>query len=638
MANGQGERADEAGRTAWSGSSTPPNVYGNFSRPGLADDLMDAEPTAEDLAPPPDIRKAHQVREKMHNHLAELEESGEYDIRALAPLRHLLDQDWTDPNVRSRLKAKVEAEDARLRQAPAAATPPAKTWFENVAEAETIAVPQVPFVPQLPPGMPAEAVPPQSAVVEDYQKRLERSRPPDPPAPRPQAPYPTLPVRPPVPAQPAAAGSPGAADPMGFAAPPAASAEPARPIPAYPAPPPKPANFPGYPTTAAGLGAPEKTALPSAAQAPKAPAFPSPQEAFPPADQGFDLEFDQDNGPGQDDEIRARAAQLQAEPRARRSKRNFHPWLLAAGAGLIAAALALPESVFAGEPVVMGPPSFVLTSEPKADVLRGDEVIGQTPMVLEEGQIGDGLTLRATGFDPRQFSLPTPLSETKVVKHNVVLAPSAVALNWTGLPEGSKITWQGQPATTETLATAKAGAYKLSVVAPGRPDVALVVTVPDPKDGVEELAVGQQIAAALARQPALSVSLKSGKKAPKLPLAVTITGNEQGKSFKKTANLDGKASSKLVLPGPGTYQIKVPATATHQAYSKKLVLTEGASQNLEIALEPVPPKVAAAPASSGGGGSYYAPEPVYYSPPPVYYSGGGGGGGGGGGSIAPPSF
>jgi hypothetical protein len=144
---------------------------------------------------------------------------------------------------------------------------------------------------------------------------------------------------------------------------------------------------------------------------------------------------------------------------------------------------------------------------------------------------------------------------------------------------------------------------------------------------------------ALARQPALSLALEAGKgKPPKLPLSVSVRQEGSG-GFSKTAALDGKTASKVILPGPGTYQVKVPASATHQAFSKSVTLKEGGSQSLEIALTPVPAKASAAPAASysgsGGGGGYY-PQPAYY-PPPRYY-GGGGGGGGGGGRIAPPSF
>jgi hypothetical protein len=340
------------------------------------------------------------------------------------------------------------------------------------------------------------------------------------------------------------------------------------------------------------------------------------------------LEFD-DTDHESEKKLRSRAVKLLAQAPPRQRKGKVRPWLLAAGAVLIVAAYAVPPGVLAGPAPAPGPTGFVLYSVPKAEVFAGERSLGATPLLVQESQVGQGLSLQAEGYEKATFRLLAPLPEGKVEKHKVVLEAAAVALDWSGLPEGSKLVWQGKPATREALAKAKAGSYSLVVTAPGRPPVSMRVSVPDPSGASgATLAVGKQAEAAFAKQPQLGLSLKSGKVAPKLPLTVSVV---QGK-FKRTETLDGKGLSKIVLPGPGAYQVKVPATSTHQAFSKSLTLKEGAKQNLEIALTPVPPRIAADPAPAGGG---YVPEPVYYSPPPVHY---GGGGGGGGGSIAPPSF
>jgi hypothetical protein len=368
----------------------------------------------------------------------------------------------------------------------------------------------------------------------------------------------------------------------------------------------------------------------------------SSQIADPPLQEGLtDLVFDEDEEPAKK-KLRSRAVKLLSSTPPKRIKAKIRPWVLAAGAALIVGALAVPESAFSGAPVAGTPPSFVLTSEPKAEVYRGDQRLGLTPLLLEASLVGEeGLTLQATGFEEQKFVLSGPVSDSVIEKHRVVLAEAPIRLDWSGMPAGSKLTWQGKPTTVEALTTALPGTYSLAVTPPDRPSVAIQVVVP--KHGVGGLSVGKQLEQALAKQPALSVTLKAGKgKTAKVPLTVTISQSDKGKKFSKTASLDGKKSSKLILPGAGTYLVKVPASATHQAFSKKLTVKEGGSQNLEIALTPVPPKVASVSApssgSGGGGGGAYYPEPVYYSPPPAYYGGGGGGGGSGGASIAPPSF
>lgn len=777
MSNAHGDRGNPQGRSAWSGSSTPPDVYGNFARPGISEEMLDAleaERTAEDLAPPSDVRSAHVVRERMHNHLAELEESGEYDIRALAPLRHLLDQDWTDPNVRSRLKAKVEAEDRRVAEAsPAGCEPGAKQWFASFtpeqAEVETLQVKTVSDPGARPPN-PAPPAPSPAAANPTATAPRPATADAAPATPNPTGANPGATTRPPAAANPGpapprhpaaanpgataprppAAANPGAALPRppaaatpGAVAPHQAPAKPATGAPPHPAvasptvatprpattnpaaAPPRPpatssptAPRPASPTTAAPRTGGPASAPASEAQAhprPPAPANPAaarpPQSApaqpavtagvapvrasqpataatpgghssvvapeipkptvvrspgspptvnpkvYPAASEVLsaldktappvgavaasdDLVFDDDDGEDSGQQkLRSRAVKLLAQKPPKRAKQRVRPWILAVGAVLIVGALAVPESTFAGPPMAPAPPRLVLSSEPRAEVRSGGESLGQTPLLLEESQVREGVTLNAPGYEPKTFALSEKISPDRIEKRHLVLSMAQLKLDWTGLPSESKLTWQGKPSTRETLAQALPGKYTLGVQAPDRPPITLAVEV-SAADGSGSVPVGKQVEAALARQPALTLAFKTGKgAAPKMPLKVTVSGGQGASKFSKTAALDAKSGSKLVLPGPGTYQVKIPASQTHEAFSKKITVKEGSSQSLDIALTPVPPKVAAVPASGGGGGGGYVPEPSYYSPPPAYYSGGGGGGGGGsGGSIAPPSF
>ncbi len=535
MANANGDNGEgrSGSHAPWSGSSTPPEVYGAFARPGFDSGLLDgleSERTIEDSTLPRSLKS---------NRPSDLEESGDYDVNALAPLRHLLEQDWTDPNVRSRLKSKESRDDDAPLLSPTASTagvaPPRRTWDydfgENPADVETVVVPVV---------------------------TAETEAPSTPAAPVPEAP-------------PVAAPSISAPPPP----PPPPSAPPSPPIPEVPA--------------------------------VQVPPDPAPSEPAP---------------------IRKRSRAL--------------PWLLAAGVVAVAVAFAVPPSAFAPPPLAEAPIKFMLVSQPEAEVFQGETSLGTTPLLLEPSQVGEGLTLRKAGFQNENFQLDMAPSQNRIEKYKVVLDVAAVPLEWSGLPEGSGLAWQGKPAAVKDLATAMPGTYSLKVSPPKRPAVTLSLAIPAPGDPSVSgpYKVGEQVAEALSKQPALSMTLKSGKgKAPKQPLTVTVEQTAGGK-FQTTTPLQAKSPSDLVLPGPGTYRVKVAATKTHKALQQTVTVKESDRKVLELALTPIPPKVAKAaprPSTGGGGGGGYVPPPVYY-PPPVYSGGGGGGGGGGGASIAPPSF
>lgn len=542
MAKANGDNV-EGSPAPWSGSSTPPEVYGAFARPGFDSGLLDgleSERTIEDSSPPRRNAAARTV--------PDLEESGDYDVSALAPLRHLLDQDWTDPNVRSRLKSREpqeRASDPSLSPTASAANvaPPRRTWDydfgENPADVETVVVPVVT-------DQQAAATPPPAPHAS--------------PLPRPEAPLEPLP-EPPVSTQ----------------APPVVEA-----------------------------------------QVPVAVRFEDAASSEPPA-----------------------PAPAAAE---RKGRRKALPWLLAAGVVAIGAAMVVPQSAFAPPAAPQAPVKFVLGSEPEAEVFQGETLLGTTPLLLEPSQVGDGLRLRKAGFEDETFKLEIAPSQDLIAKYRVVLDPAAVPLDWTGLPGESKLVWQGQAATPRGLTSVMPGTYSLKVSSAGRPSVTVPVTVlaPGGPESGTAVKVGAMVRQALEKQPALSMTFKSGKgKAPKLPLAVTVEQTAGGQ-FKGATRLEGKAASQLVLPGPGTYQVKVAATSTHKAFSQTVTVKDADRKAMELALTPLPPKLkpkapaVAAPPSGGGGGGGYTPPPYY--PPPVYSGGGGGGGGGGGASIAPPSF
>lgn len=226
---------------------------------------------------------------------------------------------------------------------------------------------------------------------------------------------------------------------------------------------------------------------------------------------------------------------------------------------------------------------------------------------------------------------PLLASATAGVEEQAAPQPRA-SLDWSGVPEGSKIFWQGKKTQVSALGTAAPGKYDVKVVAPGRPAVRLALAVsPDS----QRVAVGQKVSDALAQQPTLSLALA---KASKGGVQVKVRELGENASFKTSTKLQGKAASGLVLPRAGKYKVEVAETDTHRAYGQTVTVGDGGKKSLQIALKPAPPRIAvsapAAPVYSGDGGGHSAP--AYQAPPPPSYYGGGGGGGGS--RIAPPSF
>lgn len=208
-------------------------------------------------------------------------------------------------------------------------------------------------------------------------------------------------------------------------------------------------------------------------------------------------------------------------------------------------------------------------------------------------------------------------------------ALSSVELDWTGVPEGSKVFWQGAKTSLSELGSASAGKYDVKVFAPSRPVVRLSLDISEAQSG--PVLVGQQVKEALVRQPVLTVSLA---KAPGKAVQVRVRELGEGATFKAAAKLEGAAGSSIVLPKAGKYKVEVAETATHQAYGQTVTVDSGGKKGVQIALKAAPPRVVIAPAAPSYSQSSGYSEPAYYPPPPRSY----GGGGGGGSRIAPPSF
>ena len=311
------------------------------------------------------------------------------------------------------------------------------------------------------------------------------------------------------------------------------------------------------------------------------------------------------------DHAGARPAPRPIAPPPPKSGRSWKPAVLAAaGAGLLTVcAVPLVLMSFKDKPA----------SSPKRASVAAVKPAGASGAAVKS-------SIAEQGEQP-PLAVADPVVEEEAAPQ--VRAP----LDWSGVPEGSKIFWQGKKAQLSALGTAAPGSYDVKVVAPGRPAVRFALAVGQDSQGV---AVGQKVSEALSKQPTLSLALA---KTPKGAVQVRVRELGEGASFKTSTKLQGKTASGLVLPKAGKYKVEVAETDTHRAYGQTVTVGDGSKKSLQIALKAAPPKVVVsappAPSYSGGGGGYS--EPTYYAPPPPRYHGGGGGGGGGS-RIAPPSF
>ncbi len=341
-----------------------------------------------------------------------------------------------------------------------------------------------------------------------------------------------------------------------------------------------------------------------------APPSPAPPVAVPPPVMALpseadypDLVFDQTPS----------APPMPMAPPPRKREWNFKPALLAGGAMAALAAIAVPVIVvFLGnKPATTSPPA----KAPVASKVDSREV---QPAVSP------------VAVAPVAVAPEPPVKEVSQGKE----LPKT-ELDWSGVPAGSKIFWQGQRTETAALGSAAPGKYDLKVIAPGRPTVRLGLQVPEDSD--VPLAVGQKVSEALAQQPTLTVALS---KSLDKPVQVKVRELGDGATFTTVTKLQGKSSSGIILPKAGKYKVEVAKTETHQAYGQTVTFADGSKKSLQIALKAAPPRVASAPqpsSSYSSSGASYS-QPTYHAPSPPRYYGGGGGGGGGGSRIAPPSF
>ena len=318
-------------------------------------------------------------------------------------------------------------------------------------------------------------------------------------------------------------------------------------------------------------------------------------------------------------------------------------WLAAAGVLVVVSAWFVPRTTYQkllGAQNQPGP-RFVLGSEPKSEVYRGDTRLGETPLVLEAENVGDGLVLRRPGFEAYMFALDAPLDQDKVANFSVTLEESPIVLNWDGLPSGSKVVWNGKEIAPAKFLETPPGTYRLKVIVPERPPIELPVTAPDPNEtGYQsEIALGQEVAKALAAQPRLKVSLNSkSANSPNSASLVVKEKKDAKDAFKLTAKVTPKSAKTLFLPSAGTYVVSADGGQGYLAFRQSVTLKGAESKSLDIVLKKKPPApVPSRPARTSGGTSaapYYAPAPQPYRAPPVYRAPRGGGAG----RIAPPSF
>ncbi len=325
-------------------------------------------------------------------------------------------------------------------------------------------------------------------------------------------------------------------------------------------------------------------------------------------------------------------------PKASKSRK----WLAGVGVAVLVCAWLVPLSTYQrlmGAPGQPGP-RFVLSSEPKSEVYRGDTRLGETPLVLEAENVGDGLVLRRQGFEPYTFALDAPLEKDKVANFAVNLEKSPILLNWEGLPSPSKVVWEKKEIAAAKFLKTLPGTFHVRVVLPERPPIELTVKALDPGEpGYEsEVAVGREIAKALAAQPQLAVSLTSKSAKPR-SASVVVREKEDSKGvYKAATTLTSNEAKTLFLPRAGTYLVKGDAGKDYLAFSQTVKLEKAESKSLAIVFKKKPPApVYRQPAPVSGGTSstpYYPPAPQPYRAPPVYNAPRGGGAG----RIAPPSF
>lgn len=326
--------------------------------------------------------------------------------------------------------------------------------------------------------------------------------------------------------------------------------------------------------------------------------------------------------------------------------RRARKWVMILGVLFVVAAWLVPRAVYQK---LLGTPNrinarFVLGSEPKAEVFRGESSLGETPLTLDADDVGEGLVLRREGFEPHPFVLNVPLDEDKVAHFVVNLEQSPIGLNWDGLQPKSQVSWDGSKIDVADFNETSPGTHRVRVVASGHPPVELTVKAAKPGEAgyQKALAVGREVERVLSEQPQLSISLSSkDAKAPSSASVVVKQASDSTGPFKSTIALTKKAPQKIFLPAVGTYLVTSDAGQSFLPFRQSVTLEKSGTKNLEIVFKKKPsaPVVHTKPPKPSNRTSplpYYPPTQRSYRPPPVYHAPRPRGGGAG--RIAPPSF
>ena len=263
------------------------------------------------------------------------------------------------------------------------------------------------------------------------------------------------------------------------------------------------------------------------------------------------------------------------------------------------------------------PLKVMIKSKPSgASVHLGEERLGETPLEVELQGPDEKPVLSLDGFESKaipDFSIP---ESGKAGKVYVVLEKTPFPIDWTGLPKGTRVWWNGEE-EGKTRSTV-AGEHKIKVKPPGQSSFVWSATVQWNKG--EAFHAGRGVAEEIRRRPILVLSLSG------IDRAEVIV--KDGPRFTTTVSL-GQVAAAITLPGPGTYMVKVEGSHRNGLFQREIVLKEGSKKSVDIALW----QAASAPARATYHPGSPSPSRPRYNPPPSYPSSAGGRG-----RIAPPSF
>ncbi|MGE4205187.1 MAG: PEGA domain-containing protein [Vulcanimicrobiota bacterium] len=261
--------------------------------------------------------------------------------------------------------------------------------------------------------------------------------------------------------------------------------------------------------------------------------------------------------------------------------------------------------------VAPDPPQAVIGSVPAgAKIFAGAEVVGQTPLVVVQGQY-DTVTLKMDGYQDKTVGLE--FSERKVNRMLETLDPSLGQVALKGVPKDAKISLDGaEPVAVGAMTTDwPMGTHKVKVILSDQEPAEFEVTVS--KDSAVDL--GAEVEKIVSVRPRLLLTVSGPAK---FNVEVSKVGHENIQAASGAGNL-----SLPLQDGRGIYKISVTADG-YLGYNKDIEIA--GPRKMSVVLQPRPaPAPAPAPVSSGTGGGGFRPAPA----PP---------GGSGGHRISAPDF